>query len=352
LDEIFNHHFEKEEDVKKIKTISLIIILILMLACGSMPTDNSDSSGNSSSNDDGNNTAREDAAAKTVSAYQTENASGSDPLPLDPTATVPPGEPTYTPLPTYTSFPTHTPLPTLTATASKPCNKAGFVSETIPDNTEFTPNETFTKKWTIRNDGSCTWTSGYKWYFASGDQMNAPNSVTLTSGTVPPGGTVTVKVDMKAPASPGTYKGTWKIKDGEGTSFTPNGFWVQIKVVAATSFTVTFENIHSCGGFYAFMVKLKNNGTNSFQSIEQTVENITTSTVIITAASNQPFMDDPNGCSWLYSDIEPGDIFYTGINIGPAVPPSGHKLRYTITMCTQNNLLGDCVTKTFKYTIP
>ena len=152
--------------------------------------------------------------AQTVAAQigDTDNGNGNgQPLPtitLEPTAT-------------KKSDPTQTPLP---------CNKAEFVSETIPDDTEYNPGDTFTKTWRLKNTGTCTWNTNYKVVFASGDKMNGPSTKNLTQ-SVAPGEQVDISVDLKAPASAGTYKGFWKIADDED-QFYVNTLWVQIKVDA------------------------------------------------------------------------------------------------------------------------
>jgi hypothetical protein len=150
----------------------------------------------------------------------------------DGTATTIPVE-TNTPLPT-SALATATQAAAITNTPA--CNLASFVSDvTIPDNTNITVNKGFTKTWRLRNVGTCTWTSGYQIIFDSGDQMNGPSSQQLTNGTVAPGQTIDVSVDLKAPVSPGTYKGNWKLKDANGVIFalSTGPFWVQIKAVSA-----------------------------------------------------------------------------------------------------------------------
>ncbi|MDP1545160.1 MAG: peptidoglycan-binding protein [Anaerolineales bacterium] len=156
------------------------------------------------------------------------------------TITAAAGENTATTIPAETS----TPLPTsaietatqLSAATNTPvCNLASFVSDvTIPDNTNITVNKGFTKTWRLRNVGACTWTSGYQIVFDSGDQMSGPASQQLTNGTVAPGQTVDVSVDLKSPVSPDTYKGNWKLKDPNGVIFalSTGPFWVQIKATA------------------------------------------------------------------------------------------------------------------------
>ncbi|MDK2981783.1 MAG: hypothetical protein PWQ55_2130 [Chloroflexota bacterium] len=150
---------------------------------------------------------------------------------------------TYTPYPTYTPLPTYTPQPTRwypsyydqyipsdsggRTNLSTYCNSAVFVSETIPDNTVFNPGETFTKTWSIRNTGHCTWDSGYKLVFTSGNSLSGVTSSAMPHD-VAPGTSVVLTVEMKAPSTDGTYKGDWAIENPDGYRFAR--FWVQIKV--------------------------------------------------------------------------------------------------------------------------
>lgn len=144
--------------------------------------------------------------------YQTLIAQGTAPNPggTTPIVTAAPGDTaTNTLLPSVTPtvfVPSVTYTPTVTSTAV-PCNWVKFISDvTIPDNWETTPSDHFTKTWRLQNAGSCTWTSGYSLVFDHGDQMSAPASQQLTPGTVAPGGTIDVSVNLISPAAAGTYR--------------------------------------------------------------------------------------------------------------------------------------------------
>jgi len=134
--------------------------------------------------------------------------------------------------------PTQTPLP---------CNKPNFQSETIPDDSEFEPGENFTKTWTVRNDGTCAWTTDYRLVFTSGDQMNGPSAKAF-SNTINPGENVTLSVGLTAPASDGTYTGTWVIEANDGERF--GNYWTTIvvgdaKEESGTNFKVTSVDFSS-----------------------------------------------------------------------------------------------------------
>ncbi len=156
------------------------------------------------------------------------------------TATIPspttPSPPTAIPdTPTSPSSgePTSPPL----ATPTPPCLAARFVKDvTVPDGTEFAPNTDFVKTWRLRNVGSCTWTTAFVAYFDEGDAMGAPPQVNLPHA-VEPGETVDIQVAMRAPSTPGTYKGLWKLRSDTGQSFglgeeADRAFWVEIRVQA------------------------------------------------------------------------------------------------------------------------
>ncbi len=145
------------------------------------------------------------------------------------TATLQPPTATAVP-PTATFTVTNTPVP---------CNQATFVADvTVPDGTNFLPGSNFTKTWRLKNTGSCTWTTSYDLVFVSGDQMSAPSVIDLP-GNVVPGQVIDLSVPMTAPASPGSYRGNWKLRDQAGYLFgvgrTGVPFYVDIKVVAPST---------------------------------------------------------------------------------------------------------------------
>ena len=148
---------------------------------------------------------------------------------------------TYTPLPTLTPLPTYTPYPsqpTLTAAAPKPCNEAVFISETIEDNTEFSPNEEFTKSWRLKNTGTCTWNPDYELVFDSGDRMNGPKAQDLDT-YVSPGEYVDIVVDLETPDEAGTYNGAWRLASDDGEKFAR----VYTQIIVVDFFAVTSVDI-------------------------------------------------------------------------------------------------------------
>ena len=73
----------------------------------------------------------------------------------------------------------------------------------------------------MRNSGTCTWTSAYYLAYAHGNtpQSQMGGQPTYIKGSVPPGGTYDISVNMVAPQQPGVYQGFWQMVNAKGTAF-------------------------------------------------------------------------------------------------------------------------------------
>ncbi len=147
---------------------------------------------------------------------------------LPPTDT--PLPPTKTPVP---PTPTITPIPV-------PCNQAEFITDvTVRDGTTLPPRMRFTKTWRFKNAGSCDWTPAYSLVFVGGDKLG--NAVSLGfPGVIAPGQEVDLSIEMTAPASEGSYRSYWKLRDEQGSMFGIGqsrqvAFFVDINVVMPQS---------------------------------------------------------------------------------------------------------------------
>jgi hypothetical protein len=170
------------------------------------------------------------AAAQTVEAMENQGAitprSGLATL-----APLPGENPTTTPTLSFAS-----PTPYLSPVPVSRCNAAAFIKDiTIPDGSIITPGGAFTKTWRIKNVGTCSWTPSYALVFISGDGMNAPAYVSLP-GSVSPGSTIDLTVNLVAPSQKGHYRGNWKLRNASGALFgigalADTAFWVDINVL-------------------------------------------------------------------------------------------------------------------------
>lgn len=186
------------------------------------------------------------------------------------------------------------------ATDTLPCNRALFVGETIPDDTEFDGGQAFTKSWTLKNDGTCTWNTKYKLVFDSGDAMGAPASVSLTR-SVAPKDQVTIEVPLKAPANPGTYTGFWRMQAEDGEKFSQVFVRIQVKspFFAVTGVRTNLKSIspESCPYTYTVEISITANAAGTVSYKTQTGEGAETSlkSVNFDAAGTKTVKQDWSG---------------------------------------------------------
>jgi len=141
---------------------------------------------------------------------------------------------TFTPTPTITSS---TPLATrIGAIPTVSCYGLVLVADvTITDNTAMLPGQAFVKTWRVKNTGSCTWETGFKFVFTSGDAMGGTTMV--LGNPVSPAAEVELSIPMTAPIKTGPVQGNWRMSTASGTFF-GNEVFVLINLGNATG-TVT-----------------------------------------------------------------------------------------------------------------
>jgi hypothetical protein len=130
-------------------------------------------------------------------------------------------------------FNTFTSVPPLQPVSK--CDAASFESDvTYPDGSVVSRGSTFTKIWRLKNVGTCTWTTSYAIVFVSGEKLGAPNTVSLP-GSVAPGQTIDIPVELTAPNAEGRYRGNWKLRNASGVLFgvgalADSNFYVDVNV--------------------------------------------------------------------------------------------------------------------------
>ena len=137
--------------------------------------------------------------------------------------------PTAAPTPVPTAAPTAVPtaIPTATsAPAAAGCqDSAQYITDDGLDGTTYAPNTPFTKTWTLKNTGTCTWDSRYMVFQISGTYMTQqPGYWIVPQGqTVAPGQTVNISVGMTSPVENGSYKSYWGLKKRDGAVYANSG---------------------------------------------------------------------------------------------------------------------------------
>jgi len=152
------------------------------------------------------------SAAQTLSAMSTQGAAvlTSQPSVASPTVTL--SIPTTTT--TALGFQTFTAVPPITR-----CDGAAFVTDvTYPDGSGVGIGVAFTKIWRVRNIGTCTWTTSYSLVFVTGERFGTQSAVSLP-GSVAPGQSIDIPVQMTAPNQSGRFRGYWKLRNASGILF-------------------------------------------------------------------------------------------------------------------------------------
>lgn len=213
--------------------IPLSLLALALSACGGSPSADSSSV-----------VLTEAALIYEQSLTQTAQAAPptATPTEVPPTATNTPELPTLTPTVTGTP-PTATPLPTQPPAsggggggASLGCLRAELTYETIPDGTQMEINQSFSKRWVLKNVGTCPWTPGFAAIFVDGELMDAESVQGFEDyidQDIQPGDRIDMSVAMRAPNQRGAYRGYWMLRSDSGTIFGlgPDGrgwFWVDI----------------------------------------------------------------------------------------------------------------------------
>ena len=143
--------------------------------------------------------------------------------------------PTQTPQSTATLIPTSTQMtvktPTKYVATVSTCDNAIYVSDvTIPDNTIMAAGQAFTKTWSIKNTGTCQWTTSYSLVFYSGSSMGGAS--TAITETVSAGSSTSVSIAMVSPSTVGTYTGYWIMQNASGKTF---GSPVYVSIIVSSS---------------------------------------------------------------------------------------------------------------------
>ncbi|MBM3151623.1 MAG: SH3 domain-containing protein [Chloroflexi bacterium] len=117
-------------------------------------------------------------------------------------------------------------------------------------------------------------------------------------------------------------------------------------------YTVTYLSMISCAGTYAFRFNVKNIGTLLWDSIRIVATDNTTSTT--TTHTLDSFRSYSDGCplEMDQNDLAPGESGFVA-NASPGhfgYNPAGHSITAVFTLCSQNGLLGTCLSKTINFT--
>jgi len=145
------------------------------------------------------------------------------PLPSEAAHFVPP---TSNPAQKQISRSAATPLPTRQTNC---VNQLEFLDDlTVPDGTEVLPGEKITKRWLIKNTGSCNWNSSYSLQLISGLALGAEKKQGLYPARQST--QAVIEITFNAPDNPGRYNTWWQAYDADEGRF-GDPVYMEISVV-------------------------------------------------------------------------------------------------------------------------
>ena len=308
----------------------LIIMLIVSLACN-MPSQTSDTPPDED--------AAITAAAETIQAQRLQNTlQAQQDMLTEQAQTLQAPEPTQEP-------------------SALPSPEAQFTpTETVPVPT-FTPVFTFTPE-----PPTATFTPSVPTIVASVDTncRSGPNKLYPRVGYLLAGQQSTVhgRNDSNTwwyianPNRPGEYCWVW----AETTTVSGNVAGLVVitppPLPKVADFTLSFSNLHICGGVGYMIFRVENIGTESFWSSSITIRDITHDQGFSGPEdSNTPFISSPGACPPGVKELEAGETAYVAKGIGMSLP-SGTKMRGIVVLCTQPSLGGTCVERKANFDFP
>ena len=97
-------------------------------------------------------------------------------------------------------------------------NQLKYIKDlSIPDGSEVVVGKKITKRWLIRNEGSCNWDQSYSFQLISGLALGAEKVQGLYP--VRQGARAIVEISFTAPDNPGRYNSWWQAYDPQGNRF-------------------------------------------------------------------------------------------------------------------------------------
>ena len=148
------------------------------------------------------------------------------------------------------------------------------------------------------------------------------------------------------------WSGTTKV-EGE-TSSLPIITPVPLPTNTATpeqAFLLSYAATHLCGSDPTAIFKIENTGTSKLESLTLTIHDVSADVDLFGPEnSDAPFMGTARECPPGGDALATGSTGYVGGAIGSVA--SGHTLRATVKLCTQNGLVGECSQKAVEFTAP
>ncbi|KAF0111383.1 MAG: Uncharacterized protein FD147_990 [Chloroflexi bacterium] len=162
---------------------------------------------------------------------------------------------------------------------------------------------------------------------------------------------------VKNPNSPGSFCWLW----GQFATLTGNQVSLPVFTPQPTptatytptptaNFSVTYNSLTGCGPDFAFKIYVKNTGSTIWQSIRVSGNDSTTGVAFLHTSNT---FKEYAGCvvGITQEDLTPGeDSFVVTANPGHLnYNPAGHSISVTVTLCSEQNGAGTCMSKSLNF---
>jgi hypothetical protein len=122
-------------------------------------------------------------------------------------------------------------------------------------------------------------------------------------------------------------------------------------VATGVEFLAAFSNVHGCGSVDVAVIQINNTSAAIFRSMHIVVKDPITGSVVGEDETNAPFMSSGADCPPGLNHLDPGRTAFVASPLDDLLP-SGAEVRAIITLCTDQNLGGDCAESRVVFEIP
>lgn len=119
---------------------------------------------------------------------------------------------------------------------------------------------------------------------------------------------------------------------------------------AALAFNINYDNFHDCGGTIHLTFYVSNKGSLPLESVDVAVVELATYASVTETYTDVPFVATANGCPPGLHVLAPGEVGYIAAPVFVPLNSGAHAA--AIRICTQDGLVGMCISKEFNFTIP
>ena len=115
------------------------------------------------------------------------------------------------------------------------------------------------------------------------------------------------------------------------------------------NFSTDIHQVEFCGGAWQIEFTIVNNGSVTLESVSNSVKDTVTGNS--SGTSPQNFFTEKNGCTDIASHdrVKPEDTVYT-VSLDLPSDPTGHLLFASLTVCSDDNIKGNCRSRDFYFT--